>query len=82
MTVLLSTLLAALAEATDDGAFACLLRECAVAMLSDPAEIAELAAAAAGVDDDPMTEAGAALLSRALDEARMAAENSVPEGTA
>jgi hypothetical protein len=80
MTVALTALLTAIADAVDDRAYASLLQEGAAALLSDPAGVAQLAVAAACADHDSMGAAAAALLSHALDEARMATENAAPEG--
>lgn len=74
-------LLTALARARDDDTFARLLRDGGRALLRDPAGIAPVAwAALAGKGDT--AHAAARLLATALDEARMAEENDLPEGAA
>lgn len=74
-------LLTAVARTKDDDTFARLLREGGRALLRDPAGIAPVAwAALAGKGDIP--HAAARLLATALDEARMAEENDLPEGAA
>lgn len=74
-------LLTALARARDDDTFARLLRDGGRALLRDPAGIAPVAwAALAG--KGVFAQAAARLLATALDEARMAQENDLPEGPA
>ena len=73
-------MIAAIGAATDDAARARLLRDGARGLLFDPSAIADVAAAAINPADDVAGQAAAALLSSALDEARMATENGVPEG--
>ncbi|RYH06355.1 UPF0149 family protein [Tropicimonas sp. IMCC6043] len=82
MTDAPTPLIAAIATAPDEATHARLLRDGARVLLADPAAIADVATAAVDPDSDATTQAAAALLSSALDEARMAAENDAPEGTA
>jgi len=77
-----SALIAAIAAAPDGAARARLLHDGARALLADPAAVSLVAAAAAAADEGDDTDAAAHLLSRALDEARMALENGAPEGAA
>jgi len=77
-----SALIAAIAAAPDGAARARLLHDGARALLADPAAVSLVAAAAAAADEGDDTDAAAELLSRALDEARMALENGAPEGAA
>ena len=74
-------LLTALSRAPDDETFARLLRDGSRALLNDPSAIGAVAVAALGAPGE-VTDAAARLLSRALDEARMAVENDLPEGPA
>ncbi|PZQ48773.1 MAG: hypothetical protein DI556_13220 [Rhodovulum sulfidophilum] len=82
MTFALSTLIAAIADTTDEGAYARLVRDGGLALLADAAAVADVADAVACPEDDAATRAAMALLSQALDEARMALENDAPEGEA
>lgn len=75
-------MIAAIGAATDDAARARLLRDGARGLLFDPSAIADVAAAAINLADDFAGQAAAALLSSALEEARMATENGAPEGAA
>lgn len=77
-----SALIAALSAAPDDTAFAHLLHAGGQTLLSDPAAIVDIAALAIGPEDGEDARMAAALLSRALDEARMADENGLPKGPA
>ena len=74
-------LLTALARARDDETFARLLRDGGRDLLRDPADIGPVALAALS-DEGDLAHAAARLLATALDEARMAEENDLPEGTA
>ncbi len=73
--------LTALVAARDDAARARLLRSGGQALLAHPGAVASVAAAALASEGDLSRDAQA-LLSAALDEARMAVENDVPEGAA
>ena len=59
-----------------------MLHDGARALLIDPAAAGDLAVWTAAAGDSDEWEAAAALMSRALDEARMALENGAPEGAA
>ncbi len=72
-------LLTALSRARDDETFARLLRDGGRALLNDPSGIGAVAVAALGAPGE-ITHAAARLLATALDEARMAVENDLPEG--
>jgi hypothetical protein len=72
--------LAALAAARNDAVWARLVREGGLALLAHPDAVHTVATAALSTERDTAREAQA-LLSAALDEARMAVENDVPEGT-
>lgn len=74
-------LLTALAHAPDDETFARLLRDGGRALLTDPSGIGAVAVAALGGPGE-ITHAATRLLATALDEARMAVENDLPEGPA
>lgn len=74
-------LLTALSRARDDETFARLLHDGGRALLNDPTEIGAVAFAAMGAPGE-IAEAAARLLATALDEARMAVENDLPEGPA
>lgn len=69
----------ALSRARDDETFARLLRDGGRALLNDPSGIGAVALAALGTQGE-ITDAAARLLATALDEARMAVENDLPEG--
>jgi hypothetical protein len=73
--------LTALAAARDDAARARLLRSGGLALLAHPNAVASVAAVAVAPESSLARDAQA-LLSAALDEARMAVENDVPEGAA
>lgn len=73
--------LTALSAARDDGARGRLVRSGGLALLAHPDAAASVAAAALATESDLARDAQA-LLSAALDEARMAVENDVPEGAA
>lgn len=73
--------LTALAAARDDDARARLVRQGGRALLANPDSVQTVAVLALGTERDTAQDAQA-LLSAALDEARMAVENDVPEGTA
>ncbi|MBD9529906.1 UPF0149 family protein [Paracoccus sp. PAR01] len=75
-------LIAAIANASDDQERAHLLRQSGKSLLLAPAAIAEIAVAAIDPEDGSSTQAALLLLAGALDEARMAAENGTPEGSA
>ncbi|MCQ0090650.1 UPF0149 family protein [Roseovarius sp. M141] len=75
-------LIDAIAAAPDDAAQARLLRDGARDLMAGPAAIPDIATVALESTDDAETQAAAALLSSALDEARMARENDAPEGAA
>ncbi|TNF19030.1 MAG: hypothetical protein EP318_16325 [Rhodobacteraceae bacterium] len=77
-----SVLIDAIAAAPDDPQRARLLHDGARALLAEPARVAALAALLIDPGDSARQEAAAALLSDALAEARMAAENDAPEGRA
>ncbi|MFG6083312.1 UPF0149 family protein [Paracoccus litorisediminis] len=77
-----AALIAAIADATDDRARAHLLRQAGKSLLFTPAAMAEIAIATLGPENGSSTQAALMLLSAALDEARMAAENDTPEGRA
>lgn len=79
MTAKPDPLLTALSRAPDDETFARLLRDGGRALLRDPSGIGAVAVAAMGAPGE-ITDAAARLLATALDEARMAAENDLPEG--
>ena len=81
MTYAPHPLLTALAQARDDETFARLLRDGGRALLRDPVGIGPVALAALGEKGD-LAQAAARLLATALDEARMAVENDLPEGSA
>lgn len=81
MTYAPHPLLTALAQARDDETFARLLRDGGRALLRDPEGIGPVALAALGEKGD-VAHAAARLLATALDEARMAEENDLPEGSA
>jgi hypothetical protein len=81
MTYAPHPLLTALAQARDDETFARLLRDGGRALLRDPLGIGPVALAALGEKGD-LAHAAARLLATALDEARMAEENDLPEGAA
>jgi hypothetical protein len=81
MTDVPHPLLTALAQARDDETFARLLRDGGRALLRDPVGIGPVALAALGEKGD-LAQAAARLLATALDEARMAVENDLPEGPA
>lgn len=81
MTTRPDPLLTALSRAPDDATFARLLRDGGPALLRDPSGIDAVAFAAMGAPGE-ITDAAACLLSYALDEARMALENDLPEGPA
>jgi hypothetical protein len=74
-------LLTALSRAPDDETFAWLLRDGGRALLNDPSGIGAVGFAAMGAPGE-ITDAAARLLATALDEARMAEENDLPEGPA
>lgn len=74
-------LLTALSGARDDETFARLLRDGGRALLNDPSGIDAVVLAALGTQGD-ITHAAARLLAAALDEARIAEENDLPEGPA
>ena len=76
-----SSLIDAIAAAPDDAARARLLRNGARGLLVEPTSIADVAAAVLDPAEDDRQKAAAVLLSSALDEARMAAENGAPEGS-
>ena len=80
MTYAPHPLLTALAQARDDETFARLLRDGGRALLRDPAGIGPVAFAALGEKGD-LAHAAARLLATTLDEARMAEENDLPEGS-
>lgn len=71
-----------IATAPDGEARARFLHDGARSLLADPRMVVTVAVGAASADDASQTEAAAALLSRALDEARMSVENGTPEGAA
>lgn len=73
--------IAAFVATRDRRARARLLHDGARALLANPTMVDGIADAATAGDSDEL-EAAAELLSRALDEARMAAENDAPEGPA
>lgn len=73
--------LTALSRARDAETFARLLRDGGRALLNDPSGIGAVALAALGTQGE-ITDAAARLLATALDEARIAAENDLPEGPA
>ena len=77
-----SAILSAIAAAPDRETQSRILHDGARALLVDPAGVDLLALRAAAAGDDDAWEAAAALMSRALDEARMARENGAPEGAA
>jgi hypothetical protein len=81
MTDLPHPMLTALAQARDDETYARLLRDGGRALLRDPVGIGPVALAALGEMGD-LAQAAAPLLATALDEARMAEENDLPEGPA
>jgi hypothetical protein len=81
MTYAPHPLLTALAQARDDETFARLLRDGGRALLHEPAGIGPIALEALGEKGD-VAHAAARLLATALDEARMAEENDLPEGSA
>jgi hypothetical protein len=81
MTYAPHPLLTALAQARDDETFARLLRDGGRALLREPARIGPIALEALGEKGD-VAHAAARLLATALDEARMAVENDLPEGLA
>lgn len=81
MTLTLHPLLTELHRAPDDATFARLLRDGGRALLRDPSGIGAVAVAAMGAPGET-TAAAARLLATALDEARMAVENDLPEGPA
>jgi hypothetical protein len=81
MILILHPLLTALTRAPDDETFARLLRDGGRALLNDPSGIGAVAIAAMGAPGET-TAAAAHLLATALDEARMAVENVLPEGPA
>ncbi|MCA2991089.1 UPF0149 family protein [Gemmatimonas sp.] len=81
MTYAPHPLLTALAQTRDDETFARLLRDGGRALLRDPVGIGPVALAALGETGD-LAQAAARLLATALDEARMAEENDLPEGSA
>jgi hypothetical protein len=72
-------LLTALSRARDEETFARLLRDGGRGLLDDPTGIGVVALAAMGAPGE-ITQAAARLLATALDEARMAVENDLPEG--
>ncbi|MEM6945953.1 MAG: hypothetical protein AAF565_19590 [Pseudomonadota bacterium] len=74
-------LIAAIAAADDEDGRARLICDGAPAAMRQP-ESVEAIAAAVLTSEDPQAEAASALLSAALDEARMARENGLPEGAA
>ncbi|MEM1265153.1 MAG: UPF0149 family protein [Pseudomonadota bacterium] len=74
-------LIAAIAAADDENGRARLICDGAPAAMRQP-ESVEAIAAAVLTSEDPQAEAASALLSAALDEARMARENGLPEGAA
>ncbi len=76
------SLIDAIAAARDAAAHALLLRDGARDLLFDPGAVADIATVAVDPADDAATQTAAALLSSALDEARMAVENGAPEGSA
>lgn len=82
MTEIHSPLIAAIAGAPDDASCADLLRAGARDLLADPAALPEIATLALAPEETTESEAAQALLSSALDEARMAEENGAPEGAA
>lgn len=75
-------LLKMIVEAPDGEPRALLLQNGARELLRDPAAVATVVKRVAEQDDSGEWEAAAALLASALDEARMARENSAPEGAA
>ena len=75
-------LIDAIAAAPDDAAQARLLRVGAHDLLADPVDIQDIDAIVLHPADDVEAQAATALLSSALDEARMARENDAPEGAA
>ena len=77
-----AALIAAIVDATDDRERAHLLRQAGKSLLFMPAATAEIAIATLGPENGSSTQAALMLLSAALDEARMAAENDTPEGRA
>ncbi|MEQ9176870.1 MAG: hypothetical protein RLP16_07180, partial [Alphaproteobacteria bacterium] len=77
-----NSLIDAIVAAPDDTALARLLHDGARELLIDPSAISDVAAIAVTTADDDAMQAAALLLSRALDEARMASENGAPEGSA
>jgi len=74
-------LLTALSRAPDDATFARLLRDGGRVLLRDPSGIGAVAVAALGAPGE-ITHAAAHLLASALDQARIAVENDLPEGPA
>ncbi len=82
MTDRISALIAAIADASDDGERTSLLRQAARFLLAKPAAMAEVAKAALEPEDSASTQAAVTLLSCTLDDARMAIENGMPEGDA
>lgn len=82
MTNKISAMIAAIVDASEDQERAHLLRQAAKTLLFMPAAMAEIATAALDPEDSASAQAAVALLSCALDEARMAVENDTPEGDA
>ena len=81
MTTKPDSLLIALSRAPDDETFARLLRDGGRTLLNNPAGIGAVAVAAMCTQGE-ITDAASRLLATALDEARMAVENDLPEGPA
>lgn len=77
-----TSLIHAIGAALDDATRARLLRDGARDLLRDPTGIDEIVAVGIDPADEATGQTAAALLASALDEARMAAENDVPEGGA
>ncbi len=82
MTRSASALLERLAATPDGEPRSRLLHHAAQSLMDDPAAACLVAVTAATEDDGDEVEAAVALLSRVLDEARMAVENDAPEGAA
>jgi hypothetical protein len=75
----LPALLELIATAPDGEARARFLHDGARSLLADPRPVVAITVGAASADDASQTEAAAALLSRAHDEARMSVENAIPQ---
>jgi hypothetical protein len=73
-----SAILELIATAPDGEARARFLNDGARSLLADWQMAGAVAVGAASANDEAQTEAAAALLSRALDEARMSVENGTP----